>query len=137
MRRVLVVGLVVTGCSNDPEATARVTLAPSGTEPIAGEGTFTLQDGAVSLAITFTAGPSGGHGLALHAGPSCAEPGASWDVLGAIDINSNGDGAFELSRPGWTLGDGGAMDVAPRVLIVYDAGPGTPKLACGPVMLDP
>lgn len=142
-RMALVIALV--GCGGDEDmTTAQATLAATGSTAMAGTATFGMSDGAVSITIMVTAGPTGEHGMHIHQEPACgmagADAGGHWDGtatagdatthglpgsashlgdLGNITIAADGTGTLTKSNSGWKLGDGSLADVVGHSIIFH------------------
>ncbi|EMR00982.1 superoxide dismutase family protein [Cesiribacter andamanensis] len=130
------------------------TLSSSGTPRQIGDARFEREGNLVRLTIElYTLTPGSRHALHLHEG-SCEDPGMHWNGgssekyctipsmgtpwgrpylgdIGNIEIGSDGKGSLSLQTDLWALGDGSALDVMGKVLMVH-AEPEDFALECDP-----
>lgn len=140
--------VLAAACGSDDPAggeTASATFTGTNGMTVAGTAKFTKSGSAVSMTVTFTAGPEGMHGVHIHNVPMCGnegmDAGPHWDDVdttatghglpgatpshlgdtGNVTISATGTGTHTYSNPEWTLGDGGPKDVVARGMIFHQS----------------
>lgn len=134
------------GGAPEPDAVAVATIGSINGSSLTGTGTFTQQDGMVTLVIQLQGCPTEGennpHGTHLHEANDCGDngnaAGGHWpngELIGDITCSSAAtQHTVSLSTDVWTIGGDASTDITQHALMVHNGPTGT-RIGCGEVIV--